>query len=448
MFHYMMYFLGRLKLLYFNQVPRTRDEYKRSRQLFTVDSVTASIIANLAAGTFLAGYLKYLGISDAVNGIISSVPIIASVMQPIAALYVEKLKKRKLYVCVTAIVHRLFLVLMFFLPLFIKDMTMRIAILVVCFSASSMFSAFLSPAASNWVISLTPPRVRGRYFSLREKYNILLVSIAILCMGRLLDVFKDNSQIEAGYYVLSGILLVLTLINFTALSRIMEPDSPPSPTDITFLQMISMPFKVRAFLPVMIVTVLWNISIYMVIPYASIFYISDLKLSYTFLTFISFAAGIEKFFLLRAWGRLADRKGWAHVNKLAIGLLGFVHLFFLFLTAQNCLWFYPLLAAVNSVAWAVLGISLFNIQFDYAPEVGRTLYIGANAAISGAVGFLGTLIGAFIMYKIGPQGFVLFGMVIKAQQVLFVISGLLSIACAIYIHYIIEKKYKTGQAGK
>ena len=105
--------IERLRHRYYSEVPETRKDYAKSRRFFTMDGVTANSIAVLVTGTILAGYLKMLGVSDALNGIISALPVLLTVTQPIGAVLSERLHRRKLFVCTLALIHRLLFAGMF-----------------------------------------------------------------------------------------------------------------------------------------------------------------------------------------------------------------------------------------------------------------------------------------------------------------------------------------------
>ena len=114
----------------------------------------------------------------------------------------------------------------------------------------------------------------------------------------------------------------------------------------------------------------------------------------------------------------------------------------LFLVKSDASWLFPTNAIISNIGWSVIGIAFVNIQYDFAPVKGRTMYIGVNAAVIGIIGFFGVFIGAFIMEVVAKHNLNIFGLPIRGQQILMLISGILLFTCAIYIHFVIQKNKK------
>lgn len=445
MHYHIMYICGRLRKRFFMQVPETKSEYSKSRRYFTVDGITANSIAVLVTGTILSGYLKILGVSDSLNGIISALPFMLTIMQPIGAVLSERLKHRKLFVCSLAFIHRMLFSLMFFVPLLLENMFLRLASLIVLFSLAHGLSSLISPAANNWIISLTPRRVRGRYFSLREKYLIVIGSLVSLGAGRIIDWYTAAGNQVGAYTIISIIIAALAVINFLSLSHIMEPETYVMESGVKFRDIFLMPFKSKQFIPVVIFGMLWNISAQIAIPFLGVFWVGDLYLSYTYLMAVAMLLSIYRALILKKWGRLADRTSWAFATKIALIILAVSHILFFFIVPQNAVWMYIILSLVSNTSWAVLGISVLNLQFDYAPEKGRTLYIGANAAIGGLAGFGASFVGAAVIELMSHLNLTFLNAPLKGQQVLLVLSGILMLLCSLYIHLVLEKHKRNNR---
>jgi len=439
MYYELMYICGRLRKKFFMQIPETKGDYSKSRRYFTMDGITANSINVLVTGSILSGYLKSLGVSDSLNGIISALPVLLTVMQPIGAVLSENLRHRKLFVCAFALIHRLFFACLFFVPLLFDNIKMRLITLFTFFILAHGLGGLIGPAANNWIISLAPHRIRGRYFSIREKYLIIIGSVISLAAGHIIDLFEAANNITGAYIVVAIIIALLAIVNFFSLSHIMEPETPIMESGFKLREIFALPFKTKAFLPVVIFSMLWNISAQIVIPYLGVFWVSDLYLSYTYLMVVALAMSIYRAIILKRWGRLADRISWAFVTKIAIIILAVSHILFFFILPSNAFWLFIALSVVSNTSWAVMGMAVLNIQFDYAPEKGRTLYIGTNAAIGGLVGFGASLIGAKIMDFISELNLTFMNAPLKGQQVLLVLSGILMLVCALYIHTVLEK---------
>jgi len=439
----MMYILGRFRRKFFNQIPENKDHYLRSRRAFTVDGITAMSILVLTATSYLNGFLEYIGVSPSINGIIAAVPALMGISQPFGAIIGQKIRRRKLFISAGAIFHRSMFTAMYVVPFFVKGLNAKIFAIVALYACGHFISALINPAASNWIISLSPQRVRGRYFSIREKYCILSASALGLLAGYILDYFKMIDDQNKGYIWMAIIIGVLTVINFMALSSIMEPESMEvRQSKVSIKDAFVMPFKEKSFRPIIIMGILFNLAVQMLIPYFGLYLVSDIKIPYVSISIIALMGGLLKAFLVPLWGKYADKTSWANVYKIAILILAFAHLFNIFLVPSTGAWYYLFLVMFSSISWSVIGIAQINIQYDYAPAKGRTLYVGSNGAITGIIGFLGVFFGAFVMEWTAKHQPMLFGMPVKGQQILTVFSAIMLFICFTYIHFVVEKNKK------
>lgn len=445
MHDYYMNILRNIKMRINNHSSIERTEYHKSRNFFIVDGITSSSIALFISGSILAGYLKMLGVSDSMNGIISALPVLLMMLQPIGAILSERLETRKKFVCTLALTHRLIFACMFFVPLLFQNVTVRIILIFIFFFLGHSIGMLMAPATNNWIISLVPRKIRGQYFSTREKYLIVISSLILLIAGYIIDTFKERNNAITAYYIISFIVFVLAFINFFALSKAAEPKNTITETGIKLRDVFLLPLKSKQFMPIVIFNIMWHVSSQIVIPYLGVFWVSDLKLSYTYLMVVAMVMSVFRTIILKPWGKFADNGSWANVVKIAVGFLGITHILFSLLVPSNAVWLFFVLSIFSNISWAVIGISILNIQFDYAPENGRTLYIGANAAIGGIAGFGAAYIGSLIMIMVSNADLEFMGAPLKGQQVLLVLSGLLMLFCATYVHKVVAKRERNEQ---
>jgi Na+/melibiose symporter-like transporter len=441
MYYYIMYVLGRLRRKFLNQIPENKNQYKKSRVAFTIDGATSATIAALVANTYLSGFLQHIGVSTTTNGIINALASLAATIQPFGAAFAQRYKKRKPLVSAGAIIHRSLFTLMFFVPLFIKDVRARVVAVTIMFTMAHFIGAFITPAASNWLISLTPQRVRGKYYSIRELYSLIVVSAITLMAGMILD--KTQGERQTGFVLLGVIVGILTVVNFISLAQVMEPESLEETTKgVRLWSVIKMVLGSKGFRPILIMHIIYSMGIQIAVPFNGIYLVDTVKLSYTLISIVGFAASILKALIVRKWGRLADRTSWANVCKLSIGILGTSHVLCIFLTPSTGRWVYPITAMLSNIGWAAIGIAILNVQYDYAPLKGRTMYIGVCAAATGLLGFSGVFIGSWILGMIERLGPMFFGEQIHGQQILMLLSGIILISCSIYISKVVEKGQK------
>jgi MFS family permease len=428
-----------IKNVYFNDAPLTEKDYKVSRNLYIAEGTAARLIFNFTSGAFLAGFASYLGANDQFNGIIGAVPAIAGTIQIFSPMVSEKLEKQKLLVAVFCLLHRLLLGLMVFIPLLVQDTASRLALIVVFYFVSYTLGSFVSPAASGWIIDLTPEPIRGKYFGMRDFLILPVVTVLTIVLGRVMDIYKLKGSEYSGFLWVFGLVLVLALINFLLLSSIKEPPVKKSDVSLDIKSILTLPLKDKKFRRIIVLFILWNVGFQVGGPFFSVYMVTGLKLDYTYIMAVGIVSSLANLAVVRFWGRLADRKSWIYTTKVSIGLLAICHFMWFFMNARTVYILLPALYVLSGISWAGINISVFNIQFIFAPENGRTVYLGFNSALGGLVGFLSALVGSALLGIFENFNVKVFGLTAGNMQLIFAVSGLLLGLCTAYIHYFIKK---------
>lgn len=419
---------------YFSRGKLTQREYYNSRTLFIFEGCAAMGIFTITSGAFLSGYAKYLGATDTINGIIGAIPTLAGIVQVISPIVFEKINRRKIYVAFLALLFRLLLSSMILIPAVFTGTTQRVWSLAIIYFLAYVIASFINPPASNWIASLTPESKRGRYFGKRESYINAFTAVLSITMGKILDTFREANNEYGGFIIVFIAVFILALINFTFLSTIKEPAVIKSDFKIRLKDILTIPIRDKKYYKVIVLFVLWNISVQVALPYFSVYMVSGLKMQYTFITILGILSSVSVIIMVRIWGKIADKKSWVFTTKVAIGLLGVVHFFWFFMTKSSMSYIAPFLFVLAGISWAGIGISLFNIQFVFSPEKGRTMYIGFTAALAGVIGFISTLVGSFIVSRLENIKLNFFWLSVSNMQVVFIISGVLLMLTSLYVH--------------
>lgn len=197
---------------------------------------------------------------------------------------------------------------------------------------------------------------------------------------------------------------------------------------------LTAPPKDKEFRKVIVLLALWNFGLQIGGPYFAIYFYSVLGLDYAYILLMSMIASLTRIIAAQFWGRLADRKGWNLVTKLSLICLGVCHFGFIFMNEGTYLWINPILQICAGIGWGGVAISLFNIQFDYMPHDLRTVYMSFNTAVSSAIGFAAILLGSFAVSMTNGQIYHLGDLPMRGMQFLFMVSGVLILSAAGYVH--------------
>lgn len=420
-----------IKKAYFGKSKLSSEEYKLGRNLFIWEGSCAMSIFCLTSGPFLSGFASFLGANDQFNGIIGGIPALAAVAQIFSPMIFEKFQRKKFLISILAFIYRMILGVLIFIPIIFAKTNDRLLTLAFLYFFAYVLSALITPSASNWLVSLTPNEIRGEYFGKRDAIIISSNIIFTLGLGKILDIFRTAGNEYGGFSIVFATVVLLAIANFLLLSRIPEPRVITNKTAVNLKSILTIPIKDKSFRKVILLFILWSIGLQIAGPFFAVYMVTGLKLDYAYMMIISLLSSVVRIVMSVVWGKVADKKTWVFTTFTSIGLLGFVHFLWSFVTIANYSILYPILAILAGIAWGGIGISLFNIQFMFAPEQGRSVYLGFNAALSGIIGFISTLVGALITGFIGHNSLIVLGLGFGNMQIVFGLSGVLLFTCAI-----------------
>lgn len=419
-------------------------DYEKSRLMAIFEGISARIIFGFTTGAFLTGYLKYIGADDKLCGQIAAIPVLAGIIQFFSPLLLEKLNRRKpLVTCFNAL-HRIMLVLLVVIPLLPLPVNSRLTMVGVLYFMSHLMVNMVSPATVTMIISLVPQGMRGKYFGNREMFLIFISSVLNIVMGRVLDIFTLQNKPYQGYMVMYGVALLAMLLNLFSYLKMKEPPLSTAKAEIRFKNLFLLPLKEIKFRKIIILFFIWGVSLNFSSPFFSVYMVSQLKLSYTFITVCGLLNALSYVLSVRLWGKAADKKSFTYTAMITLTLLGLSHAGWFFAAAGSFLQqpLVILLHITSGIAWAGINISLLNIPYEYTPDEGKTVYLGFNAALSGLVGFISSMIASWMVGRMENFRGSFFGVPITQFQIIFAISGTLTVIAGIYIRLFIWKKKK------
>lgn len=416
-------------------------EYEKSRLMTILEGISARIIFGFTTGAFLTGYLKFLGADDDLCGQIAAYPTLAGIIQFFSPLLLEKLNRRKPIITICNALHRILLVLLAVIPLLPVDLRTRLYITGGLYLVSNLMVNISAPATTNLMISIVPQKMRGRFFSIRERYLIFISSVLNVIMGGVLDKFELSGRTYEGYIVMYGIAFIAMLMNLMAYLGMKEPPLSQKKCNITLKELFLMPLREKRFRKIIVLFFLWGFSNNFSNPYFSVYMVSKLQLSYTFINICGFVNSLCYVFTVSIWGKVADKKSFTYIAMLSIGLLGITNVIWFFVV-EGTFFTYVIVMLVHitgGIAWAGINISLYNIPYEYTPENGRTVYLGFNAALSGLIGFISSMLASAVVRVMSDYKGVFMGLSVTQFQLIFLISGLMILATSAYIQFMIIK---------
>ena len=414
---------------YFGDAVMTETDYSRGRKLFIAEGCCANGVVTLTTGAFLSGYAGYLGADDSLNGIIGSIPVLLCTLQMFSSVVLENLRQKKFLIACFALIHRLLLSSVFFVPLVVEDNAGRLAAVVAIYVVAHFFGAFIGTGTGSWLLSLVPENIRGTYLGRKDAFAFAFTTVLSLLCGRILDWMRGAHQDLLGYYIIGLIVLSTAFTDFWCLSSIREPVQETHRRSLKAA--VIDPLLDREYRKVLGLYMFWNLALQVAGPFFSVYMVTGLSLDYTYITFLGLIASSVRVVAACFWGRLADATSWLHAARCSMLLLGLVHTSWLFMTPATCLILQPILQALSGAAWGGIAIAVFSLQYQYAPADKRVTYVSANSSYAGLCGFFATLLGASLL-KILPE-FSVGEFKVSGMQMIFALSGVLIMLCVRYM---------------
>ncbi len=451
------YLLAQMRRIYFMALPESKEDYKKSRVYFTISDSAVQTVAQLSGGTFIATLMAFCGISDANIGIITSLVSLAAISQIFLIKYFKRIKKYKFLVCFTAF-QRLLFTLIYFIPLLPIANSVKAILIVILYFLAQIFVQIGAPASQDWIASLVPSKLRGKYFSIKDSVAVFVVSSTMLLTGIALDYYKSKN-ILSGFIIIGILIFILVLTNVIALSMMKEPKISYMNEDGKemhgrlakranlnilkekengIISEMKEAFQNRKFRKAFILQNLYTLAFYIAIPFNASYQINQLALPYTFIMLVGFIANLYRICIAPKLGRMADKHGMAKILRYSLFALGLNLLTMAFAVPGNAYQMQIVAAILGSTAWAFLGIGLFGIQLDFFKNDKRMIWLTLTSSISGVFGFIVSIIGGRILDYLQQKPLILFGETIYAQQVLNMIGFIIVLITVFYIKYFIE----------
>ncbi|MBC8530417.1 MFS transporter [Gehongia tenuis] len=359
----------------------------KSHSHFILEASVGQITYTLTTGVFMTGFALYLGASDNLTGIIASIPMLMNVLQVAAALLMERVKHKKRVINLLNLAYRSIMSLAIFIPLLLPErwwVPAFVAMNVLGF----LFCSVLSPSFNDWMMGLTLPRVRGRFFARREASFQAAGMAASLIMGVVVDVFHKT---YAAFLIPYLVAFACGILDYVFISGIEEPaetkrpDSPKRSMKERLMRNVQL-FEFAG------IWVLWYFGYWMAFAYFSVFMVSTLGLSYSFMTVQNTVQVLSLVLTIGLWGRYASRRGWPKclLFTCVMVILGFFTRGFV--TRELYLLLLPI-GVITGVGFAGMNIAATNMVALLCDPEDRSLCFGMHAALGGLAGFLGSLAG-------------------------------------------------------
>ncbi|MGA7933753.1 MAG: MFS transporter [Kovacikia sp.] len=405
----------------------SKQAIRLSLRASTWDGVFATIFSNVTGGVLLSNFLVELHASPTQIGLLSSIPMLANLIQPVGAFLGDRIHSRHNYCLWVYAPSRLLWLALAVGIGFIHWQKTEPSVLVTWTLMIVFFSNFLGALGSaswlSWLAVLVPRRLRGRYFGVRNGASSLTNLLCVPLLGWLVASFPDSSLQGYGVILVLGVIMGMISLGFQFFMVDVDPQlqhqeqgsglktqvigtngeaeafsDRPAPSNSHRNPPPIPLFKDTNFLFFLLYFSLWMFAVNLSAPFFNLYMLDNLGIDVRWVTIYTSLQAGANLLMLVIWGKLADRVGNRPI-LIVIGILVAVTPLLWLGTGTNqlSLWLWlPLLHILAGVTWAAIDLCNNNMQLGVAPVSNQAAYFAVAAAVAGVSGALGTTAGGFL----------------------------------------------------
>ncbi|HEY9906785.1 MAG TPA: MFS transporter [Thermosynechococcaceae cyanobacterium] len=410
--------------------PDSKKAIRTSLWASTLDGVFATIFTNVAGGVLLSNFLVELNASPTQIGLLSSIPMLANLLQPIGAILSERSTSRHNY-CLGVYAPARLLWLILVVGILWGWRTTDPQLLIKWTLATVCVTHFVGALGSaswlSWLAVLVPRRLRGRYFGIRNSAASLTSLLCVPILGWMVSAFPGGSIQGYGVVLLLGVVTGIISLGFqffmvdvnpqvqnnlkgkgdrASITSSPETNSPEAnssentETEDPITPLFRLPAFLldRNFLLFLLYLSFWMFAVNLSAPFFNVYLLDNLVIDLQAVTLYNSLQAGANLLLLLVWGKIADRVGNRAV-LITVGILVAITPLLWLGTGNNVLsiWLvFPLLHILGGGTWAAIDLCINNLQLGVAPVRTQASYFAIAAAVAGVSGALGTTAGGFL----------------------------------------------------
>jgi MFS family permease len=448
--------------------PVTKDAIRTSLRASTIDSAFAAVYTITTTGILLSNFLVELHASPVAIGMLTSIPMLVNLIQPVGAYLSERITSRFRYSLWTNGPARLvWLILVLGIVAFSWGLVNSHQLVILTLGivlVSNVFNGLGGASWLSWMAQIVPRRLRGRYFGLRNSVASLTNLICVALAGLAISKWYGGAIQGYGVVVFVGILSAFASLGCQYFQVDINPQQQNAlPSGISENKALSIEaidsdlpntentetnsdlalsgdsstgksiLKDFNFLMFVLYFGSWVFAVNLSAPFFNYYLLDTLDIDVSYVTIYGSLRAGATLVMLILWGKLADKIG----NRPILIFVGIVLaltplLWLLVGNSQLDIWLWlPLLHILLGITWAAIDLCNNNIQIGIAPVKNQAIYFALVAAVAGVSGALGTTIGGFVAQ------FSLYGGLLG----LFAISVIFRLASLIPLFFVREPKH-------
>ena len=417
----------------------TREKKGRKiRGIYIFEATFEYFVQILVTGAFLATLLSRNGVPDWLVGILSSFISLTCLFQIFSASAVRRGSSVKKTIFFLVIANELIFILLYVIPIFPVSGTVKCVVFVVAIFMAYVLYNLVNPLKFSWYMLYVSADKRGSYTAKKEIVSLLGGIAFSFAMGSLSDYFSAQGKDNTAFLLLALTMFIISAVHLGLVTATPEYSLEVSSSGKNFFSSLKV-LKNKTVLLLVILEILWKFAMFVSNPFYGIYQTSELGFTLTFVSFLSMVQALVRAAVSPIMGKIADRLGW-RVNLMicfAAAVMSFGSM--VFCAPETGKVTYLLHNVFFGIAMAGINSGFMNIYFDYVPVAERTATLGVKSTVCGVLGFGATSIAGVCLAKMQSVEMKIGGIEIYAQQVLSLVSAVLTLAALVYVAIVVKR---------
>ncbi len=390
---------------------------EKSREVSIKEGSAASVMSG-AGDSYIVPYALALNASNFQVGFLSSfVGLFSAFSQLVGGELVYKFKKKNLVMLGVFFQVLAWISISMLGFLYWKGIIQSkvIILLIIFYCTASISGALAGPAWFSWMGEIVPQKIRGSYFSKRNKIAGFVAVITTLLASFWLDYMESLGLIVIAFSSLAMIAAVGRFISWLYFAKMHEEYEKPKKDSyfsiLEFVKKAPSNNYGRFAIYVGLINLMTNVAG----PFFTVYMLNELHLSYIWYILIILSATMFNAIMMPVWGKFGDEYG--NRNLLKIGAILVTITPLLWLLTDNPLMLILVAQLCSGIGWSAFNLASSNFIYDAVTPQRRAICVAYYTVFNGLGIFLGALLGGYIADHVAPSFMSVF-------LLLFLISGI------------------------
>lgn len=375
----------------------------RKSLYWVIWGVTLGMFATVVTtGASWTGFQReILQANDFQLGLIAAIPVAANVLQLPISYYMEKKRNRRFLFLCLGLIGRFFWIPVALLPYLIPQAQadLRIVTVIALVGFISSGNCFVNLGFASLMGDLVPIRIRGQYFSARQKVYL----VAGVVVGLIVSSIVDHMG-NAGYtvvLVLAGISGMLDIFCFFFVKWPPMAAPPDTEQHEGIGKILKGILRDQDFMRLTLFFICWHFAVNVSAPFFNVYMLENLQMSYTQITlFTQIVSNIVTVLSVSRWGRMLDGFGNKPMMQLACRFCMFIPILWVFMGPETS-WLVIISNIITGCFWPIIDLGQQNLYLLHCPQKNRSIYIAVFFAAYNLLGIaLGNAVGGWVSQNV------------------------------------------------